>query len=167
MIRSNFFLLCLICLCSCADKSTTSQTTAQVETASPVHAASEAAIQWEKLYDLAEQETISYYQKKEHAVNSDHENLNAVQFVGLLLENPEEGVIRTIEDADASRLQLEAGAQVVIVREEKIPDDSIFGEVRFFKLRKQSLKWEIAEVSSAWACYPGRGHQDYSTIPCH
>lgn len=127
----------------------------------------ETELNWQKLYSESEQETIIDYQNRLQKIKqSDYKDLTAVQFINLLLSDPEESVIRTVLPADVNKMNIEAGAQLVIVQEEKIPDDSIFGEIRFFKLRLENNLWDLAEISAVWKCYPGRGHQDYSTFPC-
>lgn len=122
---------------------------------------------WQKLFAESEQETITFYQDKLQEIDqSKYEELTNVQFINLVLSDTEEGVVRIVLPADPGKMILEAGAEVVIVQEEKIPDDSISGEIRFFKLRKENNHWDLAEVSAVWKCYPGRGHTDYSTEPC-
>ncbi len=46
-------------------------------------------------------------------------------------------------------------------------DDSSKGEKRVYKLeRDENGVWRVSSAKKAWACWPGRGHEDFSAVPC-
>lgn len=46
-------------------------------------------------------------------------------------------------------------------------DDSVRGEKFVYELSKEaSGVWKVASAIKAWRCWPGRGHEEFSALPC-
>jgi hypothetical protein len=63
--------------------------------------------------------------------------------------------------------QARLGAEVTIT-DQGAEDDSVRGYQ--FRVRLQRGRegiWQIVEAGRAWNCWPGRGHQDFSTALCN
>lgn len=56
----------------------------------------------------------------------------------------------------------------VVVLVDMCSDDSI--RSRWYKVAlsmRENGSWRIDTVRNAWACWPGRGHERYSALPCY
>ena len=50
---------------------------------------------------------------------------------------------------------------------EGLLDDSVMGEKYVFELVKESTGvWKVSSAKKAWSCWPNRGHQGFSAVPC-
>ncbi len=125
-------------------------------------------LDFKALFEIAEQESLEIYNPREKQLQA-AENINilsASSFMKALLPAVEEGSTRQIKLGKNHGITGSPDQDFFIVIEDKLPDDSIKSDIRFFELRKTKNAWSIASVSSVWSCYPGRGHQDFSTKQC-
>lgn len=50
---------------------------------------------------------------------------------------------------------------------EGLMDDSVKGEQILMVAEKKGQQWKVISIKKNWKCYPGRGHQDWTTELCH
>lgn len=55
----------------------------------------------------------------------------------------------------------------VTIEQSDLPDDAVQAERSIFKLALRNGKWFIDSRINQQRCYPERGHQSFSTAPCH
>ncbi|MEN3262806.1 hypothetical protein AAH678_29635 [Sodalis endosymbiont of Spalangia cameroni] len=55
----------------------------------------------------------------------------------------------------------------VTIEQSDLPDDAVQTERSIFKLAFRDGKWVIESRINQQHCYPDRGHQSFSTAPCH
>ena len=46
-------------------------------------------------------------------------------------------------------------------------DDSVAGDKYEFSFQWEDESWRMNSARRMWKCWPGRGHQDYSAVPCN
>ncbi len=56
---------------------------------------------------------------------------------------------------------------VVTIEQSDLLDDAVQAERSIFKLALRDDKWVIDSRINQQRCYPERGHQSFSTAPCH
>ena len=54
----------------------------------------------------------------------------------------------------------------IIVTQEGLLDDSVFGEKRIIEFRYKANGWTIDNIKLGFKCQSKRGHQNYSGEPC-
>lgn len=81
-----------------------------------------------------------------------------------LFSNEEELEGRKSENISVAYLTRETAAIVHTVV--GLADDSVGGIRHRIELKRTSNKWEIVWVGRQHSCYPGRGHQNWSSSPC-
>lgn len=58
-------------------------------------------------------------------------------------------------------------SMTLIITNEGLLDDSVRAEKIIFDLRKDSRGvWSVNSAQKSWSCHQGRGHQDFSAVPC-
>jgi hypothetical protein len=56
--------------------------------------------------------------------------------------------------------------QITVVTD-GLPDDSVRGKRLDVSLERDSQSpWHITDAKVSWRCWPGRGHETFSTRPC-
>jgi len=55
---------------------------------------------------------------------------------------------------------------VVEIEASGLMDDSVFAEKTVFNLSIENDRWSVTDKTIQVKCYPGRGHQEYSSDPC-
>ncbi|NBF12396.1 hypothetical protein [Pseudomonas sp. Fl4BN1] len=55
---------------------------------------------------------------------------------------------------------------LVEIEESGLMDDSVFAEKTIFSLSIENDRWSVIDKTTQVKCYPGRGHQEYSSDPC-
>ena len=161
------FCFALVYSCTSDNKSNNAApTTKDIEKAIPKE---KDNIDYKALFEIANQESLEIYNGREQQLLQ-AENigiLNAGSFLKALIGIAEKGVNRKIISGDKYGISGNDNLAYFIVLEENLPDDSIHSDIRFFEMRKGEKSWNLSAVSSVWKCYPGRGHQDFSTERCN
>ena len=63
-------------------------------------------------------------------------------------------------------LAVSAGEQVVLFTRRGLPDDSVRGLRYRLEFAPQGGEWGLVWAGRQRICWPGRGHEDWSTAPC-
>lgn len=62
--------------------------------------------------------------------------------------------------------KISASEVEVVIEHEFYDDDAASGDYFRICLSDKSGKWYITNAEHAWKCWNGRGHSDYSDVPC-
>jgi hypothetical protein len=111
-------------------------------------------------------DTTEYNKMIENAVKAGESWVRSPMGVAMRIVGPfEEMKTRDIKFEAASS---EANNAVTLtVVNEGLLDDSVRGEKFVYELRKStSGVWKVTAANKAWRCWPDRGHDNYSTVPC-
>jgi hypothetical protein len=85
----------------------------------------------------------------------------AVEFVGL--EEPAALTTSVVQEQPS----IEGGDEVIVtVTSDGLPDDSVRAVRYVLEFRQEEAGWRVHAATTAQACQPGRGHQDFSPEPC-
>ena len=67
---------------------------------------------------------------------------------------------------EAVTLLASANQQVVLLTQLGLPDDSLLGMRHRLEFLPEGDQWQLSWAGRQVSCRPGRGHEDWGTLPC-